>query len=173
MLSSLKSLWNEKTVALSRKGKTPEKRSGFKLSRMLFITNAKGTCWKAPSGFPLRVTRSRVKELVPFRGQVLVNAIHERGARPRNADWFPGDRPCHESAARQLTEFNDYSRSRRFSVVMCLKIENAWRNCEILLRERNFPGRYVENRKLRESIRISVLYETLWNFVRYLDRYLV
>lgn len=174
MLSSFKSLWNEKTVALSRKGKTAEIRSGFKLSRMLFITNAKRKdCWEAPSGFPLRVTRSRVKEQVPFRGQVLVNAVYERGAWPRSADWFPGDRPCHESAARQVTGFNDYSRSRRFSVAMCLKIENAWRNCEILPRELDFPDRYVENRNLRESIRISMLYETLWNFMRYLDRYLV
>lgn len=170
MLSSLKSLWNEKTVALSRKGKTAEKRSGFKLSRMLFISNAKETCWKAPSGFPLRVTRSRVKELVPFRGQVLVNAVHERGARPER--WLV---PRWSSVLRICsTTTNRIQRLFSIATIFCRYVSENWK-CVKTLRDftTSMYGRYVGNGNLWESIRISVLYETLWNFVRYLDRYLV
>lgn len=59
------------------------------------------------SDIPRRVTRAAVKQLIPFRGWVLVNAVcaewkrerERRGRRDgiRGTDWYLGNRSCRES----------------------------------------------------------------------------
>lgn len=94
-------LWGEESVE--------EFKFSSRIFPYIFITDSNRKLLKRRwSDIPRRVTRASVKELIPFRGWVLVNAVcaewkREEGERERErdgirgTDWYLGNRSCRES----------------------------------------------------------------------------